>query len=181
MAKKTIVRTRYPLEDNVKRALWIRPGTGGAVPSDFTIPYATREETDLGILTNKVLNPDVGAYAYDRFRYVGRHAAGKATRTLTITGGATVEIDCWRSNVFSILTTVSFTLSVIHPIPGQVIKLRFKQDEVGGRQVTWPDNFRWVNGEEPQLTLTPNAIDVVYTGYDEDDDVWEGNLLPDCR
>lgn len=182
MAKKTIVRTRYPLEDNVKRALFIRPGAGApGTPNEFEIPYATREETDLGALTDKALNPDVGAYAYDRFRYVGRHAAGKATRTVKIIGGATVEVDCQRSNTFSILANSSFLLSVIRPLPGQVIKLRFKQDDVGGRQATWPDNFRWVYGEEPQLTLTPNAVDVAYMGYDEDDDVWEGNLLPDCR
>ena len=182
MAKKTIRRVKYPLEDNVKRVLFLRPGDSRTLESDFVIPYATRAETDEGVLTNKALNPDVGAYAYDRLRYIGRHEAGKGTKTvaLSIEAGI-VRVDGYRSNVFRLNATESFVLQIVNPMPGQVIKLRFKQDATGGRQATWPANFKWVNGEEPQLTLTPNAVDVVYTGYDEEDGLWEGNLLPDCR
>lgn len=171
MAKKTIVRTRYPLEDNVKRALWIRPGTGGAVPSDFTIPYATREETDLGILTNKVLNPDVGAYAYDRFRYVGRHAAGKATRTILLTEGGTVEINCHRSNVFRVKVTAPVTLSdPINALDGQVCNILIKQDATGGHTVSLGDKYATVG----TVDTSPNGVSLLSMQYDVEDDLWYG-------
>lgn len=156
-------------------------------PSDITVvnggagvTFASRAETDAGILTTKALNPDVGAYAYDRFRHAGQHEAGKATRTVVVAGGASVVIDGRASNVFTVNLSASFELSIIYPIPGQVVRIRFKQG-AGGRLATWPSNFRWPGGIEPQLTQTANAIDVWYGGYDENDDVWEGNLLKDCK
>jgi hypothetical protein len=170
VAKKTIRRTRYPLEDNVKRALFIRQGDGGA-PSEFTIPYATRAETDAGVLLDKVLNPDVGAYAYDRFRYVGRHAAGKATRTILLTEGGNVVIDCHRSNVFRVLVTGGITLTnPINALDGQVINVLVKQDGTGGHAVSVGTALKLVG----DFDTAPNGVSLVSAQYDVEDENWYG-------
>ena len=49
---------------------------------DLGIAFATREETDAGVIDDKALNPDVGAYAYDRKRWPAQHEAGKGTEVV---------------------------------------------------------------------------------------------------
>lgn len=172
MAKKTIRRTRYPLEDNVKRALFIRPTeTTVLTPAEFDIPYATREETDAGVLLDKALNPDVGAYAYDRFRYVGRHAAGKATRAILLEQSGAIEIDCRRSNVFRLLVTGEATISnPIFPLDGQVINVLIKQNGTGGYAVSRGDKILVIGS----VDTAANARSLLSIQYDAVDDVWTG-------
>lgn len=172
MAKKTIRRTRYPLEDNVKRALFIRPTeTTVFTPAEFDIPYATREETDAGVLLDKVLNPDVGAYAYDRFRYVGRHAAGKATRAILIEQDGSIEIDCRRSNVFRLLVIgVATITNPIYPLDGQVVNVLIKQDDTGGYAVSLGNKILVVG----EVDTAANARSLLSMQYDALDDVWVG-------
>jgi hypothetical protein len=170
VAKKTIRRTRYPLEDNVKRALFIRQGEGGA-PSEFTIPYATRAETDAGVLLDKVLNPDVGAYAYDRFRYVGRHAAGKATRTILLTEGGNVVIDCHKSNVFRVLVTGDITLTnPINALDGQVCNVLIRQDGTGGHTVEFGTKYKLIGTVDTAV----NGVSLLSMQYDVESDLWYG-------
>lgn len=150
------------------------------MPADFwddgdwltEIPWATRAETDAGVLTDKALNPDVGAYAYDRFRYWGQHAAGKATATVTLTiTAAAVTADCRTSNVFRVGLTENITFNnPVNPIDGQVCNIRFKQDSPGGRTVTFGNKIK-VAGT---LATTANAVSILSMQYDSLDDQWEG-------
>jgi hypothetical protein len=172
VAKKTIRRTRYPLEDNVKRALFLRPTeTTIVTPAEFDIPYASREETDAGVLLDKVLNPDVGAYAYDRFRHAGLHSAGKATRAILIEQDGSIEIDCRRSNVFRLLVTGAATIAnPIYPLDGQVVNILIKQDGTGGHAVS-RGNKILVAGS---IATGANARSLLSMQYDAADGVWVG-------
>lgn len=182
MAKKKIVRTRYPLEDNIKRALFIRPGTGGGgEPGILEIPYATRAETDAGTLTDKVVNPDTGGYAYDRFRYPGQHSAGKGTATITSAAvDGSIPIDCRRSNVFRTTLTGDSTLG--NPsggLRGQTINISVFQDSVGGHTLDFGDAYLWVLGVTPEVSSAANAADLISCQYSEALGKWLCVYLPD--
>lgn len=179
MAKKTIVRTKYPLEDNVKRMVFIRPGGGGG--GEFTIPWATRAETDAGVLTDKALNPDVGAYAYDRLRHPGQHTAGKGTKVypLVIDSG-TVTIDSRKSDVFDLTLTddVAFA-NPVNPINGQTINILLKQDEFGSRLATFGNQWTFVNRIDPVLSTDPGAVDMLSCQWDPSSAKMRCSFIPD--
>jgi hypothetical protein len=148
-------------------------GGGGA-----DIEFATRQETDEGILDNKALNPDVGAYAYDRFRYPGQHAAGKGTEGFIVPLVAGVfTIDCEESNVFEIVLTQNATIaSPINPIKGQTINVLIKQDATGGRTVTWGGDWTFFNGI-PTLSTEAYATDMISCQWDDTALKWRCSFL----
>ena len=187
MAKKKIVRTRYPLEDNIKRALFIRPGTGTggpSVPGILEIPYATRQETDAGTLTDKVLNPDVGAYAYDRFRYVGRHAAGKGTKVVSLSANTGVfTIDCAKSNVFELVLTDDGMeiANPVNPINGQTVNIHVRQPAEpveGGNQATFGTQWTFANKIDPVFTNEAGATDLLSCQWDPSAGKMRCTLVP---
>ena len=166
--------------DSFVRLYELEDVLGGFKPGEASVPWATHEEVDAGTPRYKAVDPETGAYAYDRLRHGGQHEAGKGTQTVALTDGATIDVDCSLSNVFSLTIGGDRTLNEFtNPYNGQVIKIRIKQDATGGWDITWPANVRWVQGGTPVLSTDPGAVDVVYLGYDENDDVWEGNMLPD--
>lgn len=145
------------------------------------IEFATREETDLGVITDKALNPDVGAYAYDRFRYVGQHAAGKGTATVILTPvGTTVVVDGALSNVFSLTLEddVQFA-DPINPVNGQTINIHLKQNAVGGHNATFSSAWSFTNRIDPVLSDEPNAKDMLSCQWDEVDGLMKCSFLPD--
>lgn len=142
------------------------------------IEFATREETDAGVITDKALNPDVGAYAYDRFRWPGQHEAGKGTAqvTLPIVAGV-VTVDCLESNVFAVDLTESVTMAApLNPFDGQVINVILRQDLVGGRTITWAAAWAFFGGA-PTLTQTPGATDLISCQYDSTLGLWLCSFL----
>jgi hypothetical protein len=144
------------------------------------IEWATHEEVDAGAPRYKAVDPETGAYAYDRLRHPGQHQAGKGTKTVQLTDAPSISLNGHGSNVFRLTLGGNRTiLPIDNPIQGQVIKLRIKQDATGGRTITWPANFRWIMDITPILSTAPNAVDIVYAAYDEVDNVWEGSFLPD--
>jgi hypothetical protein len=145
------------------------------------IEFATRIETDLGVITDKALNPDVGAYAYDRFRYVGQHAAGKGTETVTLTPvGSTVVVDQALSNVFELILDRDVNFSdPINPIKGQTVNIHLKQNETGGFNATFSSAWKFTNRIDPILTDTPNAQDMLSCQWDERSAVMKCSFLPD--
>lgn len=178
MAKKDITRTKYPLEDNLKRVLRVNESVVKTIPT--AIPYATRAEADAGVLKDKVMNPDVSAYAYDRFRYPGQHSAGKGTRTVTLTDAATITVDCKLSNVFRVTLGGNRTLAApTNPYDGQVINIKLNQDGTGGRTLAWSSAFRFVSGYTPVLSTAANARDLASMQWDEADGKWDVSFLPD--
>ena len=145
------------------------------------IPWATRIETDQGILTDKALNPDVGAYAYDRFRYVGQHAAGKGTATVELASNVlgTVEVNGALSNVFELLMDRNIYFDdPINPVNGQTINIRLKQDETGNWGATFSPAWEFVNKIDPTLTSTPGAKDMLSCQWNETDGLMQCSFLP---
>lgn len=183
MAKKTIKRTKYQLEDNIKRVVFFRPGEGGGDGGGgiAEIPYATRAETDAGVLTDKALNPDVGAYAYDRFRYPGRHAAGKGTKVVSLQATSGVfTIDCLKSNVFeAVLTEADMVFAnPLNPINGQTINIHVRQTVEGGRQATFGDAWTFTNRIDPTFTEDASATDLLSCQWDASAGKMRCSFLP---
>jgi hypothetical protein len=148
-------------------------GGGGA-----DIEFATREETDAGVITDKALNPDVGAYAYDRFRWPGQHAAGKGTEVFVVPlASGAFTIDCHESNVFEIVLTQNASIpSPINPIKGQTINVLIKQDAVGSRTVTWGGAWTFFNGI-PTLSTEAYAADMLSCQWDDNALKWRCSFL----
>lgn len=142
------------------------------------IEFATREETDAGVITDKALNPDVGAYAYDRLRWPGQHEAGKGTEVVPVVPAGTVfTIDCLTSNVFEITLTANSTIaSPINPIKGQTINVLIKQDATGGRTVTWGGDWTFFNGV-PTLSTEAYATDMISCQWDDAALKWRCSFL----
>jgi len=151
-------------------------GGGGS-----NIEFATREETDAGVILDKALNPDVGAYAYDRFRHVGQHAAGKGTQTVTLVPDTgVVTVDGALSNVFylDLDGDVEFA-NPVNPVNGQTMNIHLKQDITGGHAVTaWGSQWKFVNRINPVLSTDPNAIDLLSCQWNEIDGIMECSFLP---
>lgn len=179
MAKKKITRIKYPLEDNVKRVMFLRPGDGEATP--FNIPWATREETDAGTLLDKALNPDVGAYAYDRLRWPNQHTAGKGTAAASLTAvNGTAAVDCKRSNVFD-LTLLDDTLlgNPANGYSGQVVNIMVSQGGAGNHSLTFDDDYLWIMGYTPTVSTDAGAIDLISMQYRKSIGKWLCSFLPD--
>ena len=175
MAKKTIRRTKYPFEDNIKRVVFLRGGGDVDVTNIINdisglleIPYATRIEVDAGTITDKVVSPDTGGYAYDRLRKVGRHEAGKGTKVVALTPDTgVVTINCQRSNVFTLTLTESVHFAnPVSPINGQTVNILLRQDDVGGHEATFDDQWEFANRIDPTLTPDANAKDLLSCQWD---------------
>lgn len=139
-------------------------GGGGA-----DIEFATREETDEGILTTKALNPDVGAYAYDRFRHAGQHSAGKGTQVVTLVPvGTVVTVDQQLSNVFDLPLNDNYSMAnPLNPINGQTVNVLIRQPVTGGKTITsWGSAWTFVNKINPEVTTDPNAVDLLSCQWD---------------
>lgn len=161
-------------DEHVKRPAAL--GGGGS-----NIEFATREETDAGVILDKALNPDVGAYAYDRFRWPGQHAAGKGTQTVTLVPNTgVVTVDGLLTNVFylSLEEDVEFA-NPINPINGQTINIHLRQDITGGHGVSaWGSQWKFVNKINPVLSTNPNAHDMLSCQWNEIDGIMLCSFLP---
>lgn len=194
MAKKPTRRTKYQLEDNVKRVVFVRPaeasstgggstgGTGGTSTTVVAeIPYATRDETDDGTLTDKVVNPDGGAYAYDRLRHGAQHSAGKGTKVYTLTDATTIAINCRRSNVFEVTLNGlgNRTLGApTSPYRGQTINILVTQGEDGSQTLDFDPVFTFSGGLVPVLSTTPGSTDLISCQYQESVGKWRCAFMP---
>lgn len=148
-------------------------GGGGGTPE-----WATCVEADAGTVTDKAINPEVGACSYDRKRVWGQHAAGKGTEmvALAIVAGV-ATIDCHLSNVFEIELTSNITMAApTNPVDGQVINVILRQDATGGRTITW--NAAWAFfGGTPTLSTDPGATDLISCQYDSTLSLWLVSFL----
>ncbi len=154
---------------------WGDGGGGGGA-----IPWATREETDAGVLTTKALNPDVGAYAYDRIRWPAQHTAGKGTASVVLTpSSGVVTVDGDDSNVFelTLAENVSFATPA-NPKNGQTVNILLRQDATGGRTVTFNSAWTFTNRIDPVLSTDANAVDLLSCQWDATAGVMRCTLLP---
>lgn len=109
------------------------------------------------------------------------HAAGKATRIVTMSASAgTVTPDGRQSNVQEYVLTGNITLAnPDSPLKGQVINLVLVQDGTGGRTATFGTKYKFVTGAVPTLTTAANGVDLISMQYVESLDIWLCSFLPD--
>lgn len=144
------------------------------------VEFATREETDAGVILDKALNPDVGAYAYDRFRWPGQHAAGKGTTSVVLSPVAgVVTIDCNLSNVFEITLNENVQFAnPINPLLGQTVNILIRQNLTGGYDATFGSAWTFTNRIIPNLSANPGAVDLLSCQWDSTANKMRATFLP---
>ena len=73
------------------------------------------------------------------------------------------EIDCSKVATIAFQLNGNFEFSIANAIVGQNLTIIIHQDSVGGRRVTYPDNFVWL---EPYGWEKPNGYLIVHAIYD---------------
>lgn len=150
-------------------------GGGGGITN-----FASREETDAGVILDKALNPDVGAYAYDRLRWPNQHEAGKGTAAVPLVPVAgVVTIDPLLSNVFELDLTADVTFAnTVGAFSGQVVNVLLRQDAIGGWNAEFGDMWTFVNRVDPTLTPDANSTDMLSCQWDSTRNKWRCALQP---
>jgi hypothetical protein len=117
---------------------------------------ATATSINTGIITATSINvsSDVTAKRY------------KLTMPSTTNATATTNIDLGSGNVFTVsmvtnITSLTFTNAAV----GTYL-IKFVQDGVGTRDITFPSAWKWAGGVIPSLTNTANKLDIVTLIYD---------------
>ena len=154
---------------------WAPGGGGGA------LVYATCAEADAGVITDKVINPAVGACSYDRKRVAGQHEAGKGTQAVTLApSGTTVTVDCALSNVFQLTLSGNYTLAdPVNPLNGQTVNILLRQDITGGRTLAFSGAWTFANRVDPVLTATAGAVDMLSCQWDAAAGAMRCTFIPD--
>jgi Concanavalin A-like lectin/glucanases superfamily len=168
--------------DSFVRLYELEDVLGGFKPGESSVPWATQEEVDAGAPRYKAVDPETGAYAYDRFRWTGQHAAGKGTTSVVVSPVAGVAtIDCALSNVFELTLTVA-TTELANPanmLNGQTINIHLRQDATGGRLMTFGTAWTFVNGIDPVMSADPLAVDLLSCQWDATSAKMRCAFLPD--
>lgn len=86
----------------------------------------------------------------------------KVVQTIAASGAAqTLDLSAYDS--FNITLTANCTLAFSNPPSAgdiHAIKLRFLQDAVGSRTVTFPASAKWSGGTGPTITAASGSVDV---------------------
>lgn len=94
--------------------------------------------------------------------------AGQGMTKVTLTDGATIDLDADQSNYFAVTLGGNRTLNAPTNLKdGQTLVLRIIQDGVGGRTLAWNSIFRWPGGTPPTLSSGAGDIDIFTGIYDE--------------
>ena len=100
--------------------------------------------------------------------------------TPQISEGA-LNLDLGAHGVFDVTLTEDVTALGVANVPesGQVaaFTLVLRQDETGGRAVSWPADFIWAGGTEPELTADGGAVDAVTAFTFDSGTTWLGFLV----
>jgi hypothetical protein len=153
----------------------VNGGGGGGITN-----FASREETDAGVILDKALNPDVGAYAYDRLRWPNQHEAGKGTAAVVLTPvSGVVTLDTFLSNVFELDLTENVTFADSPGMfSGQVVNTLIRQDATGGWTADFGPMWTFVNRVDPTITPDANATDMLSCQWDATRSKWRCALQP---
>lgn len=153
----------------------VNGGGGGGITN-----FASREETDAGVILDKALNPDVGAYAYDRLRWPNQHEAGKGTAAVALTPVAgVVTLDTFLSNVFELDLTENVTFADSPGMfSGQVVNTLIRQNATGGWTADFGPMWTFVNRVDPTITPDANATDMLSCQWDATRSKWRCALQP---
>jgi aspartate 1-decarboxylase len=96
---------------------------------------------------------------------------------VALTDASTVAIDCSLGDNFYLLATsgVGGTRALGAPtnmVAGQVINIRYKQDAVGSRLLTYNSVFKWPGGTALTASTGANAEDMISAQYSAVDATW---------
>ena len=86
-----------------------------------------------------------------------------------ISGSGTVTIDWNLGNKVALTITGDVTLVFKDPPKSANLLLKTQQDATGGHSLTFPSNVKWPDGMGPNITDTPNAIDIFTFFFDGTD------------
>jgi len=115
-------------------------------------------------------NPITGKLDY----YIDAEAALQNVQIITFdaeydngNSGTSKTIDWNNGQKQKITLTGNCTLTFVAPTSGiGVFRLKLIQDITGSRTVNWPASVKWPSGNEPTLSTSANAIDIVVFDYD---------------
>lgn len=78
-----------------------------------------------------------------------------------------LTLDLTTSNCFVVSPTSNFIMSApTGAVAGGTYIVKFVQDVVGTRVVTWPASFKWPSGVAPVLSTPANTVDLLSMYYD---------------
>lgn len=103
---------------------------------------------------------------------------GVGSRVVAAVDNTTITPNCTDGNVHRVVLGGNRTMGVPSSArSGQVLILIIRQDNTGGRTLTWNPIYRFAGGTEPILTTAPNAVDVFAFVHDNTSNVWlQGGL-----
>jgi hypothetical protein len=95
-------------------------------------------------------------------RLSGARVVGRlSTAVLALTDAAPTTLDATTGNDYTWTMGASRTLAMTGATAGQTISIEIKQDATGGRVVTWPASFTWMNNSPGVLATAPGAVNVL--------------------
>lgn len=105
------------------------------------------------------------------------YTAAQIVAPVTLTSGATVNMDASLSNNFRLVLGTNATLAnPTNLVNGQVFNVLIIQDATGGRTLGYGNKFKFVGGVAPSLSTAANAVDILGCYYDGTLDLIFGNL-----
>lgn len=99
---------------------------------------------------------------------------------VTLTDGATINIDLAKGNKFRVTIAGNRTFTISNAKAGQTFELRIKQDGTGNRTATFtftPYTILWQDGVAPVLTPTANKVDKIGFEIMEDGSTIDGTVI----
>ena len=103
-----------------------------------------------------------------------------SSKFITIPSGtATANIDFNNGYNQKVTLGQNMTFTFHNPLDGERYLFRIKQDDLGGRTITWPVNVTWGSGLEVVLGASSGIRDVVTLFYEQEDDLYYGGFTTD--
>lgn len=109
----------------------------------------------------------VGSASVDLRATVNVFTRNQSVEPRSLASGASIAIDASQSNIFSVTLTANTTLTnPANLTDGMELSIVLRQDAVGGRLITFGDQFKWAGGAAPVFSSAPYAVDIVRAQYD---------------
>ena len=144
----------------------------GIVTNNASGVLSTLSTTGTGLVvkenTPTLITPNIGAANATSIIASGDITAKRFKLTMPNATASliTTALDLSTGNVFTINLSLNVTtLNLTNPAVGTYL-IKFVQDATGSRDVTFPTSWKWAGGVIPNLTNTPNKLDIVTLIYD---------------
>jgi hypothetical protein len=144
----------------------------GIVTNNASGVLSTLSTTGTGLVvkenTPTLITPNIGAANATSIIASGDITAKRFKLTMpnATAASTTTALDLSTGNVFTINLSLNVTtFNLTNPAVGTYL-IKFVQDATGSRDVTFPTSWKWAGGVIPNLTNTPNKLDIVTLIYD---------------